>query len=81
MTFPPVWLEDEGGWQELAGVTRVAIDEQHAYQPALEAASDAPGFLTDDRRPAEQALAILAPHLDHEPLYQPTKENSPCTTP
>lgn len=73
MSAVQVWLEDEGGWQELAGVTRVAIDEQHAYEPPLTPAadwSDAPAFLDPERRAVERALDLLGPHLALEPLYE-----------
>ncbi|MET7713718.1 hypothetical protein [Streptomyces sp. NPDC005407] len=73
MNVVEIWLEHEGGWQQLAGTTRLAIDEQHAYQPPLaEAAtwSDAPAFFNPEHRALERALTILAPHLNAEPLYR-----------
>lgn len=80
------WVDSGDGWQELAGVTRIAIDEQH--QPIDLAAT--PGYDPPDwidgydagrmggllasatRLPTqiERALSILAPYLAGEPLYR-----------
>ncbi|WIC88860.1 hypothetical protein SEA_ONIONKNIGHT_54 [Streptomyces phage OnionKnight] len=83
MTGPSVWLDNGDGWQELAGVTHIAIEEQH--QP-IDGWPDADAWLhgngTGEMRgllaavhqayaatPLELALIILRPHLARCPLY------------
>lgn len=75
MTGPRVWLDSGDGWQELAGVTRIAIDEQH--QPidwdtaTLDVKVIGPpySFFAPGPTPEERALDILRPHLADCPLY------------
>jgi hypothetical protein len=35
-----VWLADEGGWAEVLGISRTALEEQHAARPLPELAVD-----------------------------------------
>lgn len=81
---PRVSVDFGDGWEELAGVTRIAIDEQHQPidgWPDVDAWLEGNGTgvmrgilgVLEDWVPAvtrvELALLILRPHLDREPLY------------
>lgn len=76
-----VWLDGGDGWQELTGVTRIAIEEQH--QPIEDWPDPIEGYgmgktmgllaTLEDRwfvTPIELALMILRPHLARCPPYR-----------
>ncbi|MFD8970513.1 hypothetical protein ACFV0C_36925 [Streptomyces sp. NPDC059568] len=59
-----VWLED--GWQDVPGISHIAVDAYHSPMPRELITAREP-----EPTPIERALDILRPHLAHEPLYQP----------
>lgn len=80
-----VSIDTGNGWEELAGITRIAIDEQHqpidvgiGYDPpdpVIEGygTGEIRGVLSWSARvltPEERALSILRPHLARCPLYR-----------
>ncbi|MDI9885937.1 hypothetical protein QMZ92_16505 [Streptomyces sp. HNM0645] len=78
MTSLHMWLDDEQRWADVPGVDRV--DFEHIKVIHMSPPIPMPEWLRIDLglpepdpepTPIERALAILQPHLDDEPLYQP----------
>lgn len=70
-----VSVDTGDGWQELTGITRIAIDEQHQpidwHAVDLDVTVIGPpcSFFAPGPTPLELALITLRPHLKRCPLY------------
>ena len=86
LTNARAWVDSGDGWQELPGVTSIAINEQHqpidlGACPGYDPSDPIEGYGTGEVRgllpwltrlptPEQRALDILRPHLAHCPLYR-----------